>query len=131
MADLLPVDTTSPAIAELAPLPRRKSTKTAVVEAWNLANPIGTWVVAYPGAPGDRPVITRVRAGAALSRSGRPVVWLEGYYGYLRLQDVTAITQERAGQLLEQDHQFLDLDADSIPFPGAVYGSYLQPGGQS
>lgn len=126
MADTLPVDTTSPAIANLAPAP-----KSDVVAAWNLANPIGSWVVAYPGAPSDRHVVTRTRAEAALSRNGRPVVWLEGYDGYLRLEDVTAITQKRAGQLLEQDHQFFDLDADSIPFPGAVYGSYLQPGGTS
>ncbi|MFJ7269353.1 hypothetical protein ACIQV3_22375 [Streptomyces sp. NPDC099050] len=40
-----------------------------------------------------------------------------------------AADRQRAGELAEQWHQMYDLDADSIPFPGAVYGSYLQLGG--
>lgn len=124
MADLLPVDTVSPSVAALAPA--------SPLDAWNAANPIGTWVIAYPGAPGDRPVITRTRAEAGFSRNGRPVVWLEGYDGYLRLEDVTTITQMRAGQLLEQRHQLLDLDADSTcPIEGACRYPYLSLGGQS
>ncbi|MFD8577328.1 hypothetical protein ACFV1H_18595 [Streptomyces virginiae] len=122
MADTLPADTGSPSVAALAPV--------TPLDAWNAANPVGTWVIAYPGAPGDRPVITRTRASAGFSRNGRPVVWLEGYDGYLQLEHVTAITKKHAGQLLEQRHQFLDLDADSVcPFSGASLYPYPTTGG--
>ncbi|MFC5883322.1 hypothetical protein, partial [Streptomyces virginiae] len=121
--DTFPVSTDSPAVAALTPA--------SPLDAWNAANPIGTWVIAYPGARGDRPVITRTRAEAGFSRNGLPVVWLEGYDGYLRLEHVTPITQKRAGALLEQRHQFLDLDADSsCPFEGACRYPYLTLGGQ-
>jgi hypothetical protein len=42
-----------------------------------------------------------------------------------------ATARFRAGELAEQRHQLLDLDADSLPFPGAVYGTYLNFGGAS
>lgn len=132
MADTLPIDTDSPARADLAPLPGRKPTKSPIVEAWNLANPIGTWTVAYPGARGHLRLITPTRSHAFLTRSKKPAVFVEGRRGYILLTHVDPISKTRAGELQEQDHQLLDLDEDSVyPFPGAVYGSYLQLGGQS
>lgn len=89
MADLLPVDTTSPAIANLAP-----SSKPDTAAARTL------WA--------ERDL--RVHALNA---------------------GMTADEYRKAGLLAEQWHQVYDLDADSIPFPGAVYDSYLQLGGQS
>lgn len=126
MADTLPVDTTSSPIANLAPVP-----KPDVVAAWNVANPIGTWVIAYPGARGHRHLVTRTRSAAFLTSSEKPAVFVKGHRGYILLTHVDPTTRARAGELQEQDHQVFDLDADSIPFPGAVYGSYLQLGGQS
>lgn len=102
------------------------------VDAWNLAHPIGTWVIAYPGARGHRSLITQTRTAAFLTSSGKPAVCLKGYASYIVLTHVDAITATKAGELLEQRHQLLDLDADSTcPFEGACRYPYLKPGGQS
>ncbi|MFZ3473158.1 hypothetical protein ACODT3_10510 [Streptomyces sp. 4.24] len=97
MADLLPVDTTSSAIASLTPSIARLDVPAAAVEA-----------------EARRMWAERNLRVAALNAG------------------VSADEYRRAGELLEQRHQFLDLDADSAyTIPGAVYGSYLQLGGQS
>lgn len=123
MSDII-AGSPAPTNPALAPAPQ--------LDAWNLANPVGTWVVAYPGARGHRSLITQTRAAAFASSSGRPVVFLRGYGSYIALTHVDVITAEKAGQLLEQKHQFLDLDADSsCPIEGACRYPYLSLGGQS
>lgn len=103
-----------------------------IVNVWNAANPIDTWVVAYPGARGHRQLITQTRTPAFLTSSGKPAVCLKGYASYIVLTHVDAITAAKAGELLEQRHQLLDLDADSTcPFEGASRYPYLRTGGQS
>ncbi|MGW7329683.1 hypothetical protein ACWGIU_14035 [Streptomyces sp. NPDC054840] len=133
MADLLPVDTGSQSVAALNPIARLDvPTPKVVIDTWNLAHPIGTWVVAYPGARGHRSLITQTRTAAFLTSSGKPAVCLKGYASYIVLTHVDAITATKAGELLEQRHQFLDLDADSTcPFTGATTYPYLRAGGQS
>lgn len=88
MADTLPVDTTSPAIAALTPPIARLDVPLAELEA-------------------------ALRKASAIK---------------------TPESQFRAGELAELYHCCCDLNADSpvedAP-PGAVYGSYLQLGGQS
>lgn len=124
MADTLPVDTTSQAVAELAP-----ASTPDIAAAWTLANPKGTWVVAYPGARGHRHLVSRTRSKAFVTSSGSLAVFVKGRGGYILLTHVDPITAARAGELLEQDHQLLDLDADSAyTIPGACYGSYLNFG---
>ncbi|MCX5584221.1 hypothetical protein [Streptomyces erythrochromogenes] len=123
MADTFPPTTDSLALAALAP-----ATELA---AWNQANPIGTWVIAYPGARGYRSLITQTRSAAIVTSSGHLAVWVKGHGGYIALTHVDPISAEKAGQLLEQKHQFLDLDADSsCPFEGASRYPYLTLGGQ-
>ncbi|MFD6113658.1 hypothetical protein ACFWG0_26595 [Streptomyces yangpuensis] len=123
MADTLPTDTGSPSVAALAPASQ--------LDAWNAANPVGTWVIAYPGARGFRSLITQTRSVAIVTSSGHLAVWVKGHGGYIALTHIDPISAEKAGALLEQKHQFLDLDADSTcPFEGASRYPYLTLGGQ-
>ncbi|MGW9371128.1 hypothetical protein ACWGVR_14095 [Streptomyces xanthophaeus] len=125
---------TEPAEQESTPAIARLdvSEHTVRVDAWNQVHPIGTWVVAYPGARGHRQLITQTRTVAFLTSSGKSAVCLKGYASYIVLTHVDAITAARAGELLEQRHQLLDLDADSTcPLEGASYCPYLRTGGQS
>ncbi|MEU3665809.1 hypothetical protein [Streptomyces virginiae] len=119
MADVLPVDTDRPAIARLD-----ASTPQAVVDAWNAANPVGSWVVAFPGARGYRSLITQTRSAAFVARSGQPVVFLQAPGGYYALTHVDVVTAEKAGLLAEQHHQL-----DDPPVPDFHF--YTRTGGTS
>lgn len=133
MADTLPADTGSPSVAALAPASQ--------LNAWNAANPIGTPVKAYPWVRPEHPafdpttvLVTRTRSVAWPLGHGAPVVLVEGYSGGIVLSHIDVITLDEYrmhGQLAEQAHAFLDLDADSVcPFEGASRYPYLTLGGQ-
>lgn len=68
---------------------------------------------------------------SGISRLDVPLAQLDADLQEMLRLKREAAARLRAGELAEQYHQMYDLDADSIPFPGAVYGTYLQLGGQS
>ncbi|WP_030764885.1 hypothetical protein [Streptomyces sp. NRRL F-2664] len=126
MADVLPVDTDSLPIARLD-----ASTPQAAADAWNAANPVGSWVVAYPWVRPKHPafdpktvLITRTRSKAWPLGHGALVVLVEGYSGGIVLEHVDVVTAERAGLLAEQHHQ---LDDPAVP----DFHFYTRTGGQS
>lgn len=69
-------------------------------EQWNARFPIGTPVLAYPGArpqdgPDDETLITRTRTQAQQTCSGTGVVWVEGHGAYITLTHVDPVTEEQ------------------------------------
>jgi hypothetical protein len=68
-------------------------------EAFNSLHPVGTPVLAYPGArphggPSDEMLITRTRTEALHSASGDGVVWVEGHGAYIALTHIDPVTEE-------------------------------------
>lgn len=110
MADLLPIDTTSPAVAELTPNARREGMS---------GTPLPT-----PEEASDR--------RQSLEARNRRIAARRHLRAAARAAGMTVAEYRKAGLLAEQHHQIFDLDADSAyTIPGAVYGSYLNLGGQS
>lgn len=112
-----------------------------LADAWNAKHPVGTPVKAYPWVRPEHSafdpasvLITRTRSVAWPLGHGALVVLVEGYSGGIVLEHIDVITMDeyrRYGQLAEQAHAFLDLDADSTcPFEGASRYPYLTLGGQ-
>lgn len=68
---------------------------------------------------------------SGIARLDVPLAQLEADLQEMLRLKREAAARLRAGELAEQHHQMFDLDADSVPFPGSAYDSYLQLGGQS
>ncbi|MGV9888334.1 hypothetical protein [Streptomyces sp. NPDC003395] len=108
-------------IADLdVPLP------TLLVEAWNLAHPIGTPVIAYPGArpedwPGARGIVTSTRSKATVLGGHTAVVWVHGHSSCIALTHVDVRTTATPGELAEYRHLLYDADEDAttpaFPYP--------------
>jgi hypothetical protein len=62
----------------------------AELDAWNAANPPGTWVKAWLGDFG--PMVTTTRSAATFLGSGQLVVWLNNVDKYVPISAVTPIT---------------------------------------
>lgn len=99
-----------------APAPEGRRPLTAA--EFNARYPVGTPVVAYPGArpedfPDDPRIVTRTRSKATVLGGHTDVVWVDGHSACIALTHVDVDESRLAGLLLEQDHQYRDLDADS------------------
>lgn len=55
---------------------------------WNARYPVGTQVLAFPGAREGRALLTRTRSEAWQVASGTPVVAVEGYAGGIALTHI-------------------------------------------
>ncbi|MGW4043003.1 hypothetical protein [Streptomyces sp. NPDC004721] len=69
-------------------------------EHWNERYPVGTPVLAYPGArpedgANDETLITRTRTKAQAVSSGTDVVWVDGHGAYIALTHVDPVTEEQ------------------------------------
>lgn len=69
-------------------------------DEFNARYPVGTPVIAYPGArpegiPSARRLVTRTRTEAQQSGSGTPVVWVEGEGSHIALSHVDVVTEEQ------------------------------------
>lgn len=69
-------------------------------EQWNKRFPIGTPVLAYPGArpqdgPDDETLITHTRTQAQVVASGDSAVWVDGHGAYIALTHVDPVTEEQ------------------------------------
>lgn len=58
------------------------------VHDWNLANPQGTPVRAWPGTRDQEPLLTRTRSSAWVLPSAQPVVFVVGHAGGIHLDHV-------------------------------------------
>ncbi|MEV6833533.1 hypothetical protein AB0N17_03215 [Streptomyces sp. NPDC051133] len=72
-------------------------------EQWNERFPVGTPVLAYPGArpehdPSAEPLITRTRSHAQLIGGHTDVIWVDGHGAYITLTHVDPITEEQWAQ---------------------------------
>ncbi|MEE2040082.1 hypothetical protein Q8791_22965 [Nocardiopsis sp. CT-R113] len=61
------------------------------VAEWNAAHPVGTPVLAWPGALTDEPLRTRTRSRAWVLDSGYPVAMVDGYAGGILLTHLTPL----------------------------------------
>lgn len=66
---------------------------------FNARYPVGTPVLAYPGArpedgANDETLITRIRSQAQVVSSGTDVVWVDGHGAYIALTHVDPVTEE-------------------------------------
>lgn len=100
----------------------------AAVEEWNRLHPVGTPVVAYPGArPEDIPsaprIVTSTRTVAQLFCGHTAVVWVHGHGACIALSHVDVRTQATDGEQAELRHLLYDADADAttpaFPYPTA------------
>lgn len=96
------------------------------VDAWNLAHPVGTPVVAYPGArPEDWPdatrIVTSTRSKATVLSGHTAVVWVHGHSACIALSHVDVRTEATRGELAEYRHLLCDADPDAVvpafPYP--------------
>lgn len=62
--------------------------RSAEVERWNEAHPVGTPVTAYPGVRGENALTTRTLSTAWLLGDHTPVVLVEGYAGGIALDHI-------------------------------------------
>ncbi|MFB6805401.1 hypothetical protein [Streptomyces sp. NPDC056387] len=115
MTDLMPIDSSSPAITELSP-----ATSTRLI-AERAAAEAGSSAAMFAAAD---------RFANAGDMEGRAVAsWLMDMAVAAHALEAA---RTRDGLLAEQRHQLLDLDADSTcPFEGACRYPYLSLGGQS
>jgi hypothetical protein len=95
-------------------------------EAWNAAHPIGTPVIAYPGARpedfGDVPhIVTWTRSRAIVLGGHTAVVWVHGHSACIALGHVDVRTRATDGELAEYRHWLYDADEDAttpaFPYP--------------
>lgn len=101
----------------------------SAVEEWNRLHPVGTPVVAYPGArPDDIPsaprIITSTRSKAELFCGHTAVVWVHGHGACIALSHVDVRTQATDGEAAELRHLLYDADEDAtvaaFPYPTAL-----------
>ncbi|MFF7022958.1 hypothetical protein ACFY97_18395 [Streptomyces klenkii] len=114
------------------------------VEAWNAGHPIGTPVLAFPGAREDAPLKTRTRSKAWVLGGHTPVVKVDGHSGGIALTHVEdaegggrdakplspefeAEVRARSGSGVLPAIQALDLYSTSIVSPGCVLEQDLYP----
>jgi hypothetical protein len=67
-------------------------------EQWNALYPVGTPVLAYPGArpedfPNDRRLVTRTRSRASVLGGHTDVVWVDGHSACIALTHIDVITE--------------------------------------
>ena len=79
------------------------------VDAWNLAHPIGTPVVAYPGGrpedfPNDPRIVTSTRSKATVLGGHTAVVWVHGHSACIALSHIDVRTAATPGELAEMRH---------------------------
>ncbi|MEU9444603.1 hypothetical protein AB0D42_27730 [Streptomyces sp. NPDC048304] len=91
-------------------------------EAWNLAHPVGTPVVAYPGCrpefAADAPrIVTSTRSKATVLGGHTAVVWVHGHSACIALSHVDVRTAATPGELAEMRHLLLIADADDVTRP--------------
>ncbi|MGZ0231177.1 hypothetical protein [Streptomyces sp. CPS1] len=109
----------------------RQTVPLPVVEAdaWNLAHPVGTPVVAYPGfRPEDDRTATRIvtttRSKATVLGGHTAVVWVHGHGACIALTHVDVRTAATPGELAEYRHLLYDADEDAttpaFPYPTAL-----------
>jgi hypothetical protein len=70
----------------------------AAVTAWNAQHPVGTPVVAYPGARPEHDrnatrIVTKTRSAAEVLGGHTPVVWVEGHEACIALTHVDTVTE--------------------------------------
>ncbi|MFI1166493.1 hypothetical protein ACH4UM_23555 [Streptomyces sp. NPDC020801] len=90
-------------------------------DAWNRAHPVGTPVVAYPGArpediPSARRIETTTRSRASVL-GGTAVVWVHGHGACIALDHVDLRTQATDGERAEYLHLLVTADADDTTRP--------------
>lgn len=78
-------------------------------EAWNLAHPIGTPVIAYPGLrPEDdtkaERIVTTTRSKATVLGGHTAVVWVHGHSACIALSHIDVRTRATAGECAEMRH---------------------------
>lgn len=90
-------------------------------DAWNRAHPVGTPVVAYPGArpediPSARRIETTTRSRASVL-GGTAVVWVHGHGACIALSHIDVRTHATDGEAAEYRHLLHDADADDTTRP--------------
>ncbi|MFF4489488.1 hypothetical protein ACFY0F_23815 [Streptomyces sp. NPDC001544] len=98
-------------------------------DAWNLAHPVGTPVIAYPGGrpedfPNDRRIVTSTRSKATVLGGHTAVVWVHGHRACIALSHVDVRTEATDGEAAELRHLLYDADEDAttpaFPYPNAA-----------
>lgn len=114
---------TRPIAALDRPLPQVQA------DAWNLAHPVGTPVIAYPDArpedfPNDPRIVTSTRSKATVLGGHTAVVWVHGHSACIALSHVDVRTTATPGELAEYRHLLYDADADAtvpaFPIPAVM-----------
>ncbi|MEV6737942.1 hypothetical protein AB0N14_13805 [Streptomyces sp. NPDC051104] len=87
-------------------------------EAWNLAHPVGTPVIAYPGfRPEDDPdatrIVTTTRSKATVLGGHTAVVWVHGHSACIALSHIDVRTHATDGEAAELRHLLIDADPDA------------------